>query len=94
MSAVKKPHISDSHLQQIEVLRSMSGSGESRQFEISEIAEMTGLKDEKEVQRVLYILEGQKLVAPFPAGDFTSKRWHITSDGLKALKVITRSRVQ
>lgn len=65
-----------------------------RHFDINEIAEMSGLKDEKEVQRYLFILEGQKLVAPFPEGDFTSKTWHITKNGVKALKTIQTSTIQ
>ena len=95
--------LSDSHQRQIKVLKTLKGeseqpvaigntalalSADSRHFNINEIAEMSGLQDEKEVQRYLFILEGQKLVAPFPEGDFTSKTWHITSNGVKALKTI------
>ena len=59
------------------------------QYHINEISELSGVNDEKEVQRYLFILEGQKLVAPYPAGDFTSRTWHITKRGMKAMKTIT-----
>ena len=90
-------NVSESYRNQINVLhilsKSPSASIEPRQFQINEIAEMSGLRDEKEIQRYLFILEGQKLVAPYPAGDFTSKTWHITKDGLRAVKTISRSSV-
>ena len=60
-------------------------------LEISEIAEKSGLSDEREVQRYLLILEGQKLVSPFPEGDFTSSRWYITTEGIRAIRTITGS---
>lgn len=56
------------------------------EMEINEIAKKSGLNDEKETQRYLYILEGHKLVTPKPEGDFTSKYWKITPDGLRVLK--------
>lgn len=91
----KKKVISDSYLHQINVLRLLSKDPPSieqpRQYQLNEIAELSGLRDEKETQRYLFILEGQKLVAPFPAGDFTSKVWHITKQGMKTLKVINRA---
>lgn len=72
---------------QIAVLRALSANGWTptgpRQLQLNEIAQISGLKDEKEVQRSLYILEGHKLVSPTPAGDFTSKIWHITEEGVK-----------
>lgn len=55
-------------------------------MDITTIAQLSGLKDEKETQRYLYILEGHKLVAPHPLGDFTSKFWSITKDGVQAVK--------
>ena len=57
-------------------------------LQIEEISELSGLKDEKETQRFLFILEGQKLVSPFPVGDFTSKTWQITTQGIQTLKHI------
>ena len=87
--------LSDSHKSQIEVLtymyKSASHGTSGRQFEITEIADGTAVGDDKEVQRYLLILEGQKLVSPFPAGDFTSTRWQITPTGLKAVKMITKT---
>jgi hypothetical protein len=84
----------DTYRQQIQVLRILSNhlaaSLSPRPYNITEIAELTGLKDEKEVQRYLYILEGQKLVSPFPEGDFTSKSWQITKIGIQAVKEIAR----
>jgi len=84
--------LSCSHNNQISVLRTLSYKGFThtppRQFQINEIAELSGVCDEKEVQRYLFILEGQKLVAPFPEGDFTSKVWHITKVGQRALRTI------
>jgi hypothetical protein len=49
------------------------------------IASYTGIDDEKEVQRYLYILEGAKLVRPLPEGDLTSRHWQITEQGVKTL---------
>lgn len=88
--------LSDSHFRQISVLRTMNLSDtksqqnnkEPKQYQINEIASLSGVADEKEVQRYLFILEGQKMVAPFPAGDFTSKTWHITKLGVRALRTI------
>lgn len=76
---------------QVSVLRYMSKTMENtgtRQFQIAELAELTGLRDEKEIQRSLYILEGHKFVSPCPEGDFTSKTWQITTDGVEAVKRI------
>jgi DNA-binding IclR family transcriptional regulator len=62
---------------------------EPRRLDINEIAERSGLRDEKETQRFLFILEGQKLVTPFPEGDFTSKIWQITTQGVQTLRHIS-----
>jgi len=90
-----KKKITDVHLQQIRVLRTLSSSQattiEPRRLQINEISQLAGLQDEKEVQRYLFILEGQKLVSPFPEGDFTSKTWFITRNGVRALKTIQSS---
>jgi hypothetical protein len=84
--------VGEAYLNQITILRSLlAESGPSRQYQINEIAERSGLRDEKEIQRYLYILEGQKLVSPFPEGDFTSKTWFITKDGMRALKTIEQA---
>ena len=83
---------------QISVLKVLSKNtiiqSEPRALHINDISEMSGLRDEKETQRYLFILEGQKLVAPSPAGDFTSKNWHITRDGLRAMKKVNNLSVQ
>lgn len=87
-------HISDSNLKQISVLKALCSDSdralEPRQLEISAIAEISGLSDEKDVLRYLYILEGHKLVSPHPPGSFTSKFWQITEDGVRAMKNISR----
>ncbi len=61
-------------------------------FKIQEIAELSGIKDERETQRNLYILEGHKLVTPLPPGDLTSKNWQITVTGLKTVQQLAQSR--
>lgn len=83
---------------QIAVLRSLysrepASLREPRVLQIEEIAQRSGLKDERETQRYLFILEGQKLVTPHPSGDFTSKNWQITDNGISALRTIERSSV-
>ena len=87
--------ISDSHLQQISVLKAMRTQApvdtEPKLLQIEEIAQAAGLNDEREIQRYLFILEGQKLVAPHPAGDFTSRTWQITKTGIRALRTIESS---
>ena len=94
-SSKKPKQLNDSYQHQINVLRTLCKDGFSaglpRQFQLNEIASLSGLGDEKEVQRYLFILEGQKLVSPHPEGDFTSKTWQITKDGVKALKVIQKT---
>ena len=96
-SAKSVRHLSDAHRKQISVLRALyseSHGSQSRHLELAAIAELSGLDDEKEVLRYLYILEGHKLVSPHPPGSFTSKFWHITSDGVKAMKTISRELFQ
>lgn len=83
--------LTDSHIKQIRVLRAMSKDvtvEKSKQYKIEEINAISGLNDEKETQRYLFILEGQKLVSPFPNGDFTSRTWYITKRGLEAVKLV------
>lgn len=90
--------LTESHMNQITVLRSMvhpqNAEGQrttQTHLQIEEIVEVTGLDDEKEVQRILFILEGQKLVAPYPEGDFTSRIWRVTTEGKKALRSIDKA---
>jgi len=77
---------------QIAVLRTMSTSARiqesPKKYQLHELTSLSGMDDEKETQRILYILEGQKYVTPSPPGDFTSKIWHITQDGMKAVNVL------
>ena len=67
-----------------------SKSYSSSEKELNEITELSGFQDEKETQRYLYILEGHKLVTPKPAGDFTSKFWALTDDGVKTYEQLCR----
>lgn len=91
----KPPKIPENYRSQIVILKAMSDgeapSPSTRHLQIEQIAQRSGMKDEKEIQRYLYIMEGQKLVSPFPEGDFTSKTWYITSHGIKTLRMIARS---
>lgn len=94
MSKAKKlpKHLSESYLNQINVLKVMhqrDGVSRVKNLDINEIAAMSGVRDEKETQRYLYILEGHKLVSPFPVGDFTSKMWFITDEGVRAISSIS-----
>ncbi len=93
-SGQKKKRLSPSSISQIQILNALAngnngGNTETRSLEITEIAERSGLRDEKETQRFLFILEGQKLVTPCPPKDFTSKIWQITSQGVQTLKQIS-----
>lgn len=87
--------VGDTYIHQISILRSLykrsSCSPHSNALDLSEIAELSGLRDEKETQRYLFILEGQKLVSPAPPGDLTSKTWHITNEGQRAMRTIIHS---
>ena len=49
----------------------------------------TGIKDNDEVLRALYTLEGRSLVSPEPPGSFTSNVWKITEIGIKAFTLST-----
>lgn len=93
-STSKKNRLSQSSVNQIQILHALADSqqnnvGAPPRLEILEITEKSGLADEKETQRFLFILEGQKLVAPFPEGDFTSKVWQITQQGRQTLQQIS-----
>jgi predicted transcriptional regulator len=73
---------------QVSVLQFMveqSPREEVKQFRITDIASQLN-KDEKDIQRSLYVLEGHKLVTPMPPGDFTSTSWCVTESGLSAVK--------
>ena len=64
------------------------GRSKKGTFEISEIGAGIGLNDNDEILRALYTLEGRSLVTPDPEGNFTSKNWKITDDGVKALNFL------
>jgi hypothetical protein len=91
----KKKRLTPSSMSQIQILSALAPNSaptpEPLRLQINEIAELSGLRDEKETQRFLFILEGQKLVSPFPEGDFTSKTWQITSQGVQTLRHISSS---
>jgi hypothetical protein len=88
-----KKVLSESHACQIRVLRALScqTAADAKLYQMEEICDLSGMRDEKEVLRYLYILEGQSLVTPHPAGDFTSKTWKVTSEGVKTWKTIAKS---
>lgn len=93
-TSTKKKRLSPSSVSQIQILNALAsclspGASEPKRLEITEIAQRSGLVDEKETQRFLFILEGQKLVTPFPEGDFTSKLWQITTQGVQTLRQIS-----
>ena len=72
------------------ILRYLGGTiitRDRRTTDISEISVTTGIRDNDEVLRALYTLEGKCLVEPEPKGDFTSNRWQITDVGIRALQV-------
>ena len=90
----KKKRLPPSSVSQIQILNALApvqnlAPAEPKRLQINEIAEISGLRDERETQRFLFILEGQKLVSPFPEGDFTSKVWQITNQGVQTLKQIS-----
>lgn len=58
--------------------------------EVADIAMATGIRDNDEVWRALYSLEGKNLVVPHPEGDFTSHHWKITDIGSKAVELLSQ----
>ena len=62
--------------------------------EIADIAIASGIKDNDEVLRALYNLEGKSMAEPYPVGDFTSQRWRVTPTGVKAFALIRREEEQ
>ena len=91
LSALSNSGLGQSGTAQTSQAQTGTSGSEPRRLQINEIAELSGLRDEKETQRFLFILEGQKLVSPFPVGDFTSKVWQITTQGIQTLKHISNS---
>ena len=73
----------------LKALRDLAAAGRgSTPIELSEIGQQIGLRDNDEVLRALYTLEGKSLVEPDPPGDLTSLRWRITPTGMKAAEVL------
>ncbi len=89
----KAPRVlSDTQSKQVRLLKVLCGDGrDNKTLQIEQIVEQSGLEDENEVQRYLYILEGQKLVTPFPVGDFTADTWRATPEGMSAWKKISKT---
>lgn len=75
---------------EVAVLNCLGGhiSNDSKTIEVSEISYSTGIRDNDEILRALYTLEGKSMVAPEPRGDFTSNHWQITEMGKKALSMV------
>lgn len=63
----------------------------TKPLKINEIAELSGIKDEKETTRYLFILEGQRMVSPHPEGDLTSRNWNITTVGLRTVEQLSKA---
>ncbi len=80
--------ISQRELSVLKVLRERQ-SLQTSTSDIGEIATQSGIRDNQEVQRALYLLEGKNFVKPDPEGDFTSNRWRITDVGMKALLMLS-----
>ena len=59
-------------------------------FSVQEIAKGSLIENKDETLRSLYILEGQKLVTPFPPGDFTSNNWCLTEIGANIANQIVK----
>lgn len=57
-------------------------------YEIAELCEALSIRDDDDVLRALYNLEGKDLVKPRPEGDLTSHHWEITEIGIRALQML------
>ena len=89
MRIVDRNAISQSEFAVLSCLNSGIIAQESRlTIEITEISCTTGIKDNDEILRALYTLEGKNLVTPEPPGDFTSNHWQITEGGKQALRIL------
>jgi len=86
---VSKPVISHNEVRVLQHLQVRAcEAGTVSPSHIAEISSLSGIKNNEEVQRALYILEGKSLVEPEPAGDLTSNHWKITSMGIKAYEIL------
>lgn len=88
---VKKNLISRTELVVLRMLRERNAAVDTAvTTEVTDIALSTGIRDNDEVWRALYSLEGKSLVTPQPAGDFTSHHWQITDIGQKAVELLAQ----
>ena len=67
-------------------LSELQTQGGVTHVDLGKLASSSDCLDEKELMRALFILEGHKLVAPNPAGDFTSRYWGLTVQGFALVK--------
>lgn len=88
MERVKENLFSRVEVVVLQTLAKSSSFCETSSTDVSEISVSTGIRDNDEVLRALYTLEGKNLVCPEPAGDFTSHLWKITATGEKALQLM------
>lgn len=66
---------------------------EEATYTVKEIASGSRLSDPEEVLRTLYIMEGQRMVSPYPEGDFTASHWNLTSYGIDIAEKINSGAV-
>ncbi len=85
---VRKNLISTSEFAVLQTLQQRSTTTDEATSEVGDIASAIGIRDNDEVWRALYSLEGKNLVKPYPAGDFTSHHWAITDVGVKAVELL------
>ena len=82
---LKKNIVTDTEFNVLKILyRRYATNKKSPVAEISQIAVESNTRDNDEILRALYTLEGKSLVSPEPEGVFTSKVWKITEFGVKA----------
>lgn len=79
---------------EVEVARCLADKKARTGTNITELIEIThfcSIRDQDEILRALYTLEGKGLVSPDPEGDFTSTKWKMTEVGFGTLEVIENS---
>lgn len=84
----QKAMVSQVELAVLRTLKVQIGAENSQHTDISELSSATGVRDNDEILRALYTLEGKNLVQPEPPGDLTSSIWKITDGGVKALQML------
>ncbi len=88
MDSLRKNIISQQEFAVLSILSQKMSDSSSQTIEINELSTNTGIRDNDEVLRALYTLEGRNFVVPEPPGSFTSNNWKITDAGVKALSVV------